>query len=170
MPSQSAADISTAMTGTGLNVSSDHLAWPSPITRLDHRPRIYGRIDPGLDVVAYDGTQFPSAAIDLLSFDEGLDVGVVVAEVRHDRPGAEVAFGPYDAISDVAEVGDVGIVHDSRIFDLDGISDPDAVTDAGVSPNETVRSDIAVFSYHHRTDDVGSGSDPRPLAYDNVSG
>lgn len=68
---------------------------------------------------------FPSAAIDLLSFDEGLDVGVVVAEVRHDRPAPKLHFGPYDAISDVAEVGDVGIVHDSRIFDLDGISDPD---------------------------------------------
>jgi len=65
--------------------------WKSSETRLYDRAGIDSGIDSCHDAVAHDHAQLSSSAVRALSFDEALDVGLVMTQVGADGPRAEVA-------------------------------------------------------------------------------
>jgi hypothetical protein len=127
-------------------------------TGLDDRAGINSRIDSCHDAVAHDHAQLSSSAVRALSFDEGLDVGLVMTQVGADGTRAEVASFANHAVAHVRKVPDLAAVHNGAVLYLHCIAYSHVISDTGAGPDIAVRANIAAFADDDRPDDIGAGS------------
>src|SRR5881628_128200 len=118
---------------------------PRPEERFlpDDGARVDRRVDPDLHVVSHDHAELPESRVDLRSFPDDADQGLIEPEVRDVRSRTEIAPLSEDAVADVVLMGHVsarhqdGILHFTRFrLSLSGRSSwPAGCSSSGRSPS-----------------------------------
>lgn len=127
-------------------------------------PRVNGCVDPGVNIVADDGTKLATPCFDQLTVDHAAMVFPVVAEIRSRCAGTKVDAGSKHGVTNVGEVTNVGFRADDRVLNLDGLPNVAVVADGGISTEVAVRANLAVLSDDNVSLDVNAwenaGSSP----------
>src|SRR5205823_13236488 len=83
----------------------------------DDGARVDRRVDPDLHVVSHAHAELPEARVDLRSFPDDADQGLIEPEVRDFRSRTEIAPLSEDAVADVVLMGHVSARHQDGILD-----------------------------------------------------
>src|SRR5437667_136687 len=136
---------------------------PRPEERFlpDDGARVDRRVDPDLHVVSHDHAELPESRVDLRSFPDDADQGLIEPEVRDFRSRTEIAPLSEDAVADVVLMGHVSARHQDGILHFTRVSDFRFRADRRSRPDVAVRADLRVRADDGGAFDVGAASDPR---------
>src|SRR5664280_323218 len=130
------------MSGSAL----DNFSRRCVFTFFYHHTDIYTCIDTSMHVVSHNHSEFSPARIKNLAFHPYFYIFPVVAEICNFRARSEITTAPDYAISYITQVPHMGTLHDYRILDFNGISNPSVVSNCCGRTDEAVRLSLIHIS------------------------